>query len=565
MLEHNREPFVRNYYYNGKPLKSEDFIKEQEYMIEKHRLLNRHVNGLRIFDGLNVEQVDDTHIKIERGIGIDYQGNEIIVPADEIREISVIDGYKDVRYSYNTYLYLRYKEEEIYSDSKVQEQVKESYELYLKEGLPLGFENDQVISILNDNGLNIYHVLQESALINEVIKGYLIIDKPVTKQVDVTVKVNIQRALTMDQLNTFSIEARGEKEVPLIKIPYSLRVTGKEDEKILIKFEEVIIKDEEERIIDVLEEFLIPIKSKSKQQAKSKELCLARLSLVDNDGKHQIKEVVPMTSEEEDIANTYKDIKPLTATTNVLQLMSNEDPRADIKVNHDKNELVFTFGLPRSAEAHQNNQISTGTVSIALGAGGKANRCYYSDYIDHCLGEGQAGIILAVEEKMKQLSGLPEPEEQLIFGNFSVFAESDCISKVPPVELGAILYPREGRMKIGVKLLQNTKLRKIDIRWWAYKNVNEVIEVNNDKDEDIKIQIKPDRIELKKGQKIQLKALVENTNNKNVTWRILDKEGGKITQKGFYTAPMVRGVYKIEATSVADFSRTATVIVVVKE
>lgn len=564
MLEHNREPFVRNHYYNGKPLKSEDFITEQEYMIEKHRLLNRHVNGLKILEGLRVEQVDDTHIKIESGIGVDQKGNEIIVPTDDIRDIKELHGYKEVSYSYNTYLYIRYNEEKIYSDSKIQEQIKEGYELYLKEGLPVGSENEQAVPIINDNGLNVYHVLNESASLNEVIKGYLIIDKPVTKQVDITVKANVTGALTMEQLNTFSIEVRGEKEVPFIKIPYMLRVTGKEEENIIIKFEEVKINSEDRTLNDI-EEFMIPIKRDVNQQVKSQELCLAHLSLMDEDGTHKIIEVKTMTSDENETTKAHKDIKPLTAKTNVLQLMSNEDPRADLKVNHDKNELVFTFGLPRSPEAHQNNQISTGTVTISLGAGGKANRCYYSDFIDHRLGEGYAGIILAVEEKMKQLSGLPEPEEQLIFGDFSVFAESDCIFKVPPVELGAILYSKEGRMKIGAKLLQNTKLKRITIRWWAYKNVNEVVEVESEKEEEIKIHIKPDRIELKKGQKIQLKALVENTNNKNVTWRILDKEGGKITQKGFYTAPMIRGVYKIEATSVADFSRTATVIVVVKE
>ncbi|RYG85432.1 hypothetical protein EON77_05590 [bacterium] len=56
-------------------------------------------------------------------------------------------------------------------------------------------------------------------------------------------------------------------------------------------------------------------------------------------------------------------------------------------------------------------------------------------------------------------------------------------------------------------------------------------------------------------------ALVLGSLNPSVTWSVREANGGTIAADGTYTAPSHRGTYHIDATSVADPTRTSTAIV----
>lgn len=82
--------FKRNNYFYGKLLSVADFQTEQQYYINKHRLINRLVHGSGVICGLKVlksDQVDPNKpldkdaIRIMPGIALDPYGREIVVPA----------------------------------------------------------------------------------------------------------------------------------------------------------------------------------------------------------------------------------------------------------------------------------------------------------------------------------------------------------------------------------------------------------------------------------------------------------------------------------------------------
>jgi hypothetical protein len=58
-------------------------------------------------------------------------------------------------------------------------------------------------------------------------------------------------------------------------------------------------------------------------------------------------------------------------------------------------------------------------------------------------------------------------------------------------------------------------------------------------------------------------ASVSGTSNQNVTWSVIETNGGAISSSGSYTAPSAAGTYHIRATSVADSTKYSTASVIV--
>jgi hypothetical protein len=58
-------------------------------------------------------------------------------------------------------------------------------------------------------------------------------------------------------------------------------------------------------------------------------------------------------------------------------------------------------------------------------------------------------------------------------------------------------------------------------------------------------------------------ATVTCTTNTNVTWSVVEANGGSITSSGVYTAPATAGTYHVKATSAADMTKSATATVTV--
>lgn len=148
--------FKRNNYFYGKLLTVDDFQVEQQYFVNKLRLINRLIHGAGVVCGLKVlmrgneaANLGDDQIRITEGVAIDFCGREIIVPnnvdielEDELRKKHLED--KDVN---EIYVWIRYdfcgdeKVPKVLEASSCQEEccyskIKESYRIEADPNLP---------------------------------------------------------------------------------------------------------------------------------------------------------------------------------------------------------------------------------------------------------------------------------------------------------------------------------------------------------------------------------------------------------------------------------------------
>jgi hypothetical protein len=77
----------------------------------------------------------------------------------------------------------------------------------------------------------------------------------------------------------------------------------------------------------------------------------------------------------------------------------------------------------------------------------------------------------------------------------------------------------------------------------------------------VSLSLTPRIVEVFWGSKQTFSASVSGASNKQVTWSVLESNGGTITQDGLYTAPFTSGRYTIVATSHADTTKSAQALV----
>lgn len=82
----------------------------------------------------------------------------------------------------------------------------------------------------------------------------------------------------------------------------------------------------------------------------------------------------------------------------------------------------------------------------------------------------------------------------------------------------------------------------------------------------LSVSVTPQEVVLQPGQTQQFNATVVGHSNQAVDWIVLEgTSGGTISSTGFYAAPATLGTYHIKATSQADPTKSAIVIVDVME
>ncbi len=74
------QSFKRVNYFDGQVLSAQDLRDEQAYLRDKQRLMNRALHGWGVVCGLQVSIGEDV-VRVEPGLALDCQGNEIVVPA----------------------------------------------------------------------------------------------------------------------------------------------------------------------------------------------------------------------------------------------------------------------------------------------------------------------------------------------------------------------------------------------------------------------------------------------------------------------------------------------------
>lgn len=108
----------RNRYFDGKMLSAEDFEREQEYNLDRHRRNNRFLHGWGIVDGLGISIEQGKTVVVSPGLAIDCAGNEIVVEAEERLPITAS--------AHRLYVVIRYQEIPVDPEPRIAGKLDES-------------------------------------------------------------------------------------------------------------------------------------------------------------------------------------------------------------------------------------------------------------------------------------------------------------------------------------------------------------------------------------------------------------------------------------------------------
>lgn len=584
-------PLERNRYYYGKLLTVRDFEIEQDYALNKRRLLNRVVQGAGVVCGLGITAGDDATLMIESGMALDYLGREVVIDEPLVRKLPMLDGYDSLLDKKDAYLCLAYAEEETepvnavgaeVSASRQFNMTREGYRLFLTGEAP---EYRSLLEAQGQSNVNVIYAGDELTLVlcappavcagEEFTVSALIVKNNNTPPVHFT--IGGESAFVESENGRIQLEyhqGAGEtrnvvyvtwklKAQALSKLTSPLFPSGAEldlelgshryKNYITVEAPVYLCADREEyrgfkRRFDGLTRRLsggeIPI-------------YLAKLELIHSTGGVFLSSVTDLPfgqtlQEEKSGATGTRDRLEVTTEVRALEYWQKPDVKASY--NAESESLHFDFGIP-SPEQYDYS-VCHGTVDLTMSGGIRVNARYFSEEIPHGLGPGAVDVRLSLE--FQEENG----DTALLVGNSEVFKSKNVPVAPPWAEAAAIVYPEKGTMRIGVWLHDNVNGNRLRIHYFAQRPERDTSRILTQRK--ISISVLPEVARLQRREQLRLKATVVGSEDKNVLWSVKEENGGAIDANGIYQAPEVQGTYEIIAAASADPKVTVSAFVIVE-
>ena len=231
-----------------------------------------------------------------------------------------------------------------------------------------------------------------------------------------------------------------------------------------------------------------------------------------------------------------------------------QQPRVNTHYDPKSGKLDFRFGIP-SAEKYDYTA-SSGTVDIPISGAIRVNARFLSQDIPHGLGPGEVSLTLSVEYS-------DDGARRLLFGSGEVFSPKNETKSVPRIETAALLDPDKGTFRVGLRLTDYVEGHTVRVRWFAYKPVGDNAAARSE--DEITVQIAPLIHKLKPLERVRFTAAVEGTEDKTVSWSVVDADGGSIDDNGLYQAPSAAGTYEISVCSNDDPTSRISAFVIVED
>jgi hypothetical protein len=527
-------PFERNRYFYGKLLTVRDFMSEQTYFSDKRRLTNRLLFGSGVIAGLQVVAVDDKSITLETGAALDQMGREIVVPSPITLKLSNVDGFTNNDYAKSVYLCLAYDEkgkESVHTvaglggsegDSE-HNRILESYRVFIREQPPapswqeydyliedtsIWYDDGQVrvlqtvpryiepgqsfeICLTVEKTLQTPHISFEYApellhveAIDDLIDGKLMFSEPTDGGA-----TSYKRRYRMRAL---SLEGGENKQFAQVqaKSGTARLIIGDKLIYELSHIKQTLEVSEEPVQQRILEAFYSRTLDRAIDSPAEPCLYLAKINLLQMGASYVIDHVERLPFKDYVINPTVL-YKLLSANERGEGQQSSEERQVNV------HEPVY---LPQSPfpdikqefismleeEEEPEQQVATGIAEISIVPEEKKKwyhrrqKNFYSEEIEHGLGQGVAVLLSGGISDEKSSSDFPSPEmwthsNAIFSGVQEVFADSEFESSYPRVSIGFIQYSKKGTFRIGIRVQQKTERIRIRIRWWAVKAVE-----NND-------------------------------------------------------------------------------------
>lgn len=585
----------RNHYFFGKLMTVRDFENEQVYLNSKRRLGNRMLNGVGIVSGLDIIMVDSRTISLESGMAIDYAGREIVVSEPSVRRLNVIKGFEENKENGDMYLCLEYKEsfkESTFSvagsgkDSDVSQEynrISEGYDLFLtskkpdvsslnldslifanvpvyeKDGIKIGL---QIAKYANPNSLARISVLFEKNNVSAPVKYEFNIGGELFKSTNGQALTNISyqetevstyKRVKKDYYVECDAVADAVTELYIDKGSFSITIGQKNDTIEENIKQSVIVTSRPLRDV-IIENYYARHFDEMMDIKDDQNIYLAKFHIVSNQSTYMIEDFEKHPFKQYLLSNNL--LSTLQTALNGVYL-PHENHAAPAKVEREE----LPTRVPSEIVNVNPENIVTGVERINLGLNPKVGKPYYSYEFIHGLGYGKVGVVVAIENKASYINN---DDNILLFGDANIFNSEEFSLSAPIAQIGAVVNPDKGTMRLGAKLLEKTSEQAIDIRWWAFKSgKNDAQEKEIVVDDDVKVTITPNTTRIEPLGQIRLSAHVEGSSNQEVRWMVTESGAGKIDENGLYTAPSKEGVYEIKAQSVKFENKTDSAYVVV--
>jgi hypothetical protein len=530
-------PFERNRYFYGKLLTVRDFVSEQTYVSDKRRLTNRLLFGSGVVAGLQVVAVDEKSVSVETGVALDQLGREIVVPSPVTLKLSMLEGFTNNEYAKNVYLCIAYDEkgkEPVHSvagasgrTEEVSEhnRIMEGYRLFVREEAPSpsAFEYNDLIEETSvwyeDAQVRVLQTVPRYVIPGETFEMKIRVEKTLqTPHVEfeyapdwVGVESSDDQLEANDGRIVFSEPTDGGKAsyttvVTMRALPLpegetstqaSLR-SRRGSARLVVGDRLIAELSDVRQSIEVAEEsasarMLRAFHERSLDRAidSPSEPCvyLAKVNLLQMGPTYVIDSVerVPFGEYVINPSVLYRILGSKTGAEEIIRTVreaaASALPAPTPPIPFPTPAAEAPFEDEEEEEAPPERLHDTGIVEISVIAPKKLKwwhrkqRDFYSEELEHALGEGPVRIEVALsDEKEEGAALMPEMwdrRDAVYFGASEVFAKSEHDSGLPRVSIGTIVYPKKGTFRIGVRVLQKTERTRLRIRWWATKQPEE--------------------------------------------------------------------------------------------
>lgn len=582
----------RNNYFFGKLMTVRDFETEQEYFNSKRRLGNKMLNGAGIVSGLDVILVDNKTFSLETGMALDYMGRDIVVSEPYVRRLNVIKGFEENKDKGTLYLCIKYAEEPKETTfsvagsgksngvSEEYNRIAEGYELFLTSEKPK--EEELKIDSLVFDSKKLYDAggvkisLEISRYVNpsKLLKISVIFEKEnVEAPVGYSFDVNGEFFKSLSGEDSLNISFQ-ETEISTYKTmrkDYFMRcdaitdamakiIIPKDSFKVKVGSDEMTLEEDFEQPVTIsstpirdiiINDYYGKNFSEIIEKVDNKYICLAKFHIVTNQLTYFIE------SYEKHPFKQYLYSNELLSLLQTLGEDSEKHEAVAAKTEEKEESVPQVVEMPEP----KIDNIVTGIERINLGFNPKPGKSYFSYEFVHGLGEGNVGIVTAIDNSSNYMT---DEKGLLVFGNKSIFTKDEISISSPDAEVAAVVNSKKGTVRLGVRLKEKTTAQAIDVRWWAFKPA-EIEEPQEDLviDENVRVVITPNTARVKPLEQIRFEAHIEGAISQEVRWAMAENNTGTIDNNGLYTAPSKEGVYEIKAYSVKFENKSDSAYVVV--
>ncbi len=565
-------PFERNRYYPKKRLSSADYQAEQDYFNNKRRFLNGLMYGQGVVCGLGVFSLDDLSLLVESGVAIDGMGREIVVESSDVKKLSSLAGFENLKSNEAT-LCLRYREEPVHkvyaidqSDPEKEFQynrVKEGYELFLVDKGDIQEEYEMDSEFLTRGTLmSSDHFLVEYTMPATVSRSKLVKARVVVKKLDnADVRLTYRGVL---QVPAFSC-GDGTSEISIDIVDAELD----EGESLYYEYwmmvlntpaleSNIILKTgtaagyENDRSVPVPANFalkvllsdMLPRELVNREigrlnlemrniGALGDHIRLADLKLVRTDSAYIIEDV------EEASAKSY-----ITSPAQEMRRAEYLDYFIKYADLGNDSSVVLPAKDRSYTPEHSSSfpEVATGILEIPLGENARKGSVHYSGEIVHGLGKGNVYVDVGYEY-IREDESIGANAKSTIYGNPDIFAPEQ--RTVVDAETAVRVLNDKGSFVVGARLNKNVDYLVLTYRWVAIRfPAGNDLELSEDySGRSISPETPTVRMSTKENHYFGVRY--NNMEKCSVTYELTEAGTGSITADGIYTAPAKPGVYEI--------------------